>query len=352
MAGALRAGLDRSGPGPGGRGAGRPGATLFVVSSKSGTTLEPNIFKQYFFERVQQTSVPARRAAGSSRSPIPGSKLEQAARADGFRHVLFGLPSIGGRYSALSDFGMVPGGPHGTRRRAVARRRAGDGPRLRAAGPPRTIPAPCSGRSWACSASRGRDKVTLVASPGIHDLGRLARAAPGRVHRQGGQGPDPGRPRAPRAAGASTADDRLFVYLRLDSAPDAAQDRGVAASRRPGSPWSGSTSPSLYQIAAEFFRWEFATAVAGAILGIDPFDQPDVEASKVATRRLTDEFETDGTPARRDADPRDRGGPALRRSAERAASWRRAAARSPASCAPTWRGSGPATTPRSSPTSR
>ena len=82
--------------------------TLFIVSSKSGSTLEPNIFKQYFFERVKQTLGAGRRAAVSSPITDPGSKFEQVAEADGFRHIFHGVPSIGGRYSALSDFGMVP----------------------------------------------------------------------------------------------------------------------------------------------------------------------------------------------------------------------------------------------------
>ena len=97
-------------------------STLFIVSSKSGSTLEPNIFKAYFFERVKQASAPTRPAATSSRSPIPDSKLEKVAERDGFRHVFAGVPSIGGRYSALSNFGMVPAAVMGLDVERAARR--------------------------------------------------------------------------------------------------------------------------------------------------------------------------------------------------------------------------------------
>jgi glucose-6-phosphate isomerase len=145
--------------------------TLFVVSSKSGTTLEPNIFKQYFFERARQ-AVGAERAGDHFVAITdPGSKLEQVARADRFRHVFFGRPSIGGRYSALSDFGMAPAALVGL-----------DVPRLldhaqemvRACRADRSAednPGAALGVVLGALAVRGRDKVTVVASPGIHDLG-------------------------------------------------------------------------------------------------------------------------------------------------------------------------------------
>ena len=142
--------------------------------------------------------------------------------------------------------------------------------------------------------SRGRDKVTLVASPGIHDLGAWLEQLLAESTGKSGQGPDPGRPRAARPARALWPGPPVRLPsppARRRTPPRTAPWR---ASRRPGSPWSGSRSRSREQIAAEFFRWEFATAVAGAILGINPFDQPDVEASKVATRRLTDAFEKTG----------------------------------------------------------
>jgi hypothetical protein len=142
-------------------------------------------------------------------------------------------------------------------------------------------------------ATRGRDKVTLIASPGIRDLGAWLEQLLAESTGKAGRGlipVDREPPGPPEVYGA----DRLFVYLRLDSAPAAAQDHAVARLEAAGQPVVRVAVREPYHVAAEFFRWEFATAVAGAVLGINPFDQPDVEASKVATRRLTTEFETTG----------------------------------------------------------
>jgi transaldolase/glucose-6-phosphate isomerase len=270
------------------------GRTLFIVSSKSGTTLEPNIFKQYFFERVKEAVGPGKAGDRFVAITDPGSKLEHVARTDGFRHVLFGLPSIGGRYSALSDFGIAPAAMMGL-----------DVPRLLDAA--RTMARACESRSPAeenpglvlgavlgVLARRGRDKVTLVTSPGIHDLGAWLEQLLAESTGKAGKGLIP-VDREPLAPPEAYGGDRLFVYLRLSSAPDARQDAAIARLADAGQPVVRIEVPEPYQIAAEFFRWEFATAVAGAILGVNPFDQPDVEASKVATRRLTDEFERTGS---------------------------------------------------------
>ena len=269
------------------------GRTLFVVSSKSGTTLEPNIFKQYFFERVREAVGPGKAGDRFIAITDPGSRLEQAARADGFRHVLFGLPSIGGRYSALSDFGLAPAALMGldvARLLGTARTMART---CAARGSAEENPGAALGAILGVLASRGRDKVTLVASPGIHDLGAWLEQLLAESTGKAGKGLIPVDRESvgpPDVYGR----DRLFVYLRLHSAPDGAQDRAVESLEAAGQPVVRIEVPDPYHIAAEFFRWEFATAVAGGILGINPFDQPDVEASKVATRRLTDEFEKTG----------------------------------------------------------
>jgi transaldolase/glucose-6-phosphate isomerase len=139
----------------------------------------------------------------------------------------------------------------------------------------------------------GHDKVTIIASPGLSSLGawlaQLLAESTGKdgtglipVDREALGGPD------------VYGDDRLFVHLRLRSAPDAAQDRAVAELERVGHPVLRIAVDDPYDLGEEFFRWEFATAVAGSILGIHPFDQPDVEASKTVTRRLTSEYERAG----------------------------------------------------------
>jgi transaldolase/glucose-6-phosphate isomerase len=267
--------------------------TLFVVSSKSGTTLEPNIFKQYFFERAKQVVGSGRVGERFVAITDPGSKLEQAARADHFRHVLFGLPSIGGRYSALSDFGLVPAALMGldvARLLEAARTMAGA---CAAGGPAEENPGAVLGAILGVLASQGRDKVTLIASPGIHDLGAWLEQLLAESTGKAGKGLIP-VDREPLGSPDLYGRDRLLVYLRLDSAPDADQDRRVASLQAAGQPIVLIQVRGPYEIAAEFFRWEFATAVAGSILGINPFDQPDVEASKIATRRLTEEFEKTG----------------------------------------------------------
>ncbi|MGH7321443.1 MAG: bifunctional transaldolase/phosoglucose isomerase, partial [Candidatus Rokuibacteriota bacterium] len=250
-------------------------------------------FEQHFFERVKEVVGPGKAGDRFIAITDPGSKLEHVARADGFRHILFGLPSIGGRYSALSDFGMAPAALMGldvARLLGAARTMARA---CAARGSAEENPGAVLGVTLGVLAKRGRDKVTLVASPGIHDLGAWLEQLLAESTGKAGKGLIP-VDRESLGPAEVYGRDRLFVYLRLHSAPDAAQDRAVASLEAAGQPVVRIEIPEPYEIAAEFFRWEFATAVAGAILGIDPFDQPDVEASKVATRRLTDEFEKTG----------------------------------------------------------
>jgi transaldolase/glucose-6-phosphate isomerase len=267
--------------------------TLFIVSSKSGSTLEPNIFKQYFFERVRQVVGPDKAGSRFIAITDPGSRLEQVAEADGFRHVFFGVPSIGGRYSALSDFGMVPAAVMGL---DVARLLGQAEEMAVACASCVTVeenPGAVLGAIMGVLGARGRDKVTLIASPGIHGLGAWLEQLLAESTGKQGKGLIP-VDREPLGAPEVYGPDRLFVYLRLESAPDGAQDRAVAALEGAGQAVVQIAVPEPYRMAEEFFRWEFATAVAGAILGINPFDQPDVEASKVATRKLTGAYEQTG----------------------------------------------------------
>ena len=268
--------------------------TLFIVSSKSGTTLEPNIFFSYFFDRVRRTIGAERAGNHFITITDPGSRMEQVANTDRFRRIIPGVPAIGGRYSALSDFGMAPAAIMGldvARFLALAAEMADRcGPAVRVADNPGAV----LGIRLGVLAQRGRDKVTLVTSPGIDALGvwleQLLAESTGKVGK--GLIPVDGEP---LGAPAVYGDDRHFVYVRLDSAADPAQDEAMAALERSGQPVVRLRVPDPYHLGAEFFRWEVATAVAGAIIGVNPFDQPDVEASKVATRALTDHYEKAGT---------------------------------------------------------
>ena len=268
--------------------------TLCIVSSKSGSTLEPNIFLAYFLARV--TALVGEREAGRRFIAItdPGSSLEAEAGRRGFARVFHGVPSIGGRYSALSAFGIVPAAVMGLDverlLHGAAQMASACGPSVAAAENPGVL----LGMVLGVLATRGRDKVTFIASPEIASLGawleQLIAESTGKV----GRGLIPVDGETP-ATTARYGHDRVFVYLRLATSPDASQDAAVDALARGGHPVIRIGVQEPYTIGQEFFRWEIATAVAGACIGINPFDQPDVEASKLATRALTDEYEKAGS---------------------------------------------------------
>jgi len=268
--------------------------TLFIVSSKSGTTLEPNIFKQYFFERAGQAIGDDEAGKRFVAITDPGSRLRQAAESDRFRKIFLGVPTIGGRYSALSDFGLAPAAAMGV---DVAKFLDRTSEMVRACGPEiaaRDNPGVVLGAVLGIAHNRGRDKITIFASPGIYDLGAWLEQLLAESTGKNGKGlipVDRELPAAPEAFG----DDRLFVYLKLKSDPDRSQEAAIDALERAGQPIVRISVNDAYDLGQEFFRWEIATAVAGAIIGINPFDQPDVEASKIATKKLTEEYGRSGS---------------------------------------------------------
>jgi transaldolase/glucose-6-phosphate isomerase len=269
-------------------------STLFIVSSKSGSTLEPNIFKQYFFERVKK--LVGSEEAGRRFIAItdPGSDLQAVAERDGFRHVFFGWPSIGGRYSALSDFGLVPAAIMGVDVAKLLDRTEEMVCACMPSVPVEENPGVVLGTILGVAANEfGRDKMTIIASPRICDLGAWLEQLVGESTGKGGRGLIP-VDREPLGDPGVYGHDRIFVYVRLLSAPDSAQDEAVEALERAGHPVVRIAMDDPYDLGEEFFRWEIAMAVAGSILAIHPFDQPDVEASKIATRKLTEEYETRG----------------------------------------------------------
>jgi glucose-6-phosphate isomerase len=270
------------------------GRTLFIVSSKSGSTLEPNIFKQYFFERTKQ--VVGADKAGSHFIAItdPGSKMQQVAEGDRFRHIFFGKPSIGGRYSALSHFGMVPAAAIGVDTKKFLDRAQG---MVRACGPSVPVeanPGAVLGIILGTAARSGRDKVTIITSPDISDLGawleQLLAESTGKV----GKGIIP-VDREELAAPEVYGHDRVFAYIHTQHATDVRIDAKVAALEEAGHAVLRIAISDIYDLGAEFFCWEIATAVAGSIIGINAFNQPDVEASKIATRNLTSAYEKTGS---------------------------------------------------------
>ena len=268
--------------------------TLFIVSSKSGGTLEPNIFKQYFFARAKEAVGADKVGSRFITVTDPGSKMQQVAEKDRFRRIFPGIPSIGGRYSALSNFGVVPAAVMGL---DVVRFLDRTHEMVKACGasvPAQDNPGATLGIILGLAAKSGRDKVTVVASPAIHDLGAWLEQLLAESTGKEGKGIIP-VDREPLGKPPIYGKDRVFAYLRLTTGPDAHQDATVTELEKAGQPVIRISLDDIYDLGQEFFRWEIATAVAGSIIGINAFNQPDVEASKVVTRQLTSEFEKTGS---------------------------------------------------------
>lgn len=266
--------------------------TLFIVASKSGGTLEPNVLADYFTDQVSRaigTDDAGRRFVAIT---DPDSPLQHRAKRDGFRAVFHGEPSIGGRFSALSNFGLVPAAVMGTDVRSVLDRAALMVQSCTAGVPPEMNPGARLGLIIGSLAKAGRDKLTLVCTPSLRALGawieQLIAESTGK--RALGVVPIDAEVLGPPEV---YGNDRLFVSVRLDGEDE--HNAALAALEAAGQPVVHISLADRLDIGQEFFRWEMATAVAGALLDINPFDQPDVEASKAATRALTEAFEKSGT---------------------------------------------------------
>jgi transaldolase/glucose-6-phosphate isomerase len=260
--------------------------TLVIVSSKSGGTLEPNILKAYFWARMTEAVGAEKAGRHFVAVTDPGSHMQKVAEGDKFRRIFFGDPGIGGRYSVLSNFGLVPAAAMGIDLRAFLNSTMVMVKSCSAGTPPTSNPGVVLGTILGEAQRAGHDKVTIAASSGIADLGawleQLLAESTGKQGR--GLVPIDGETLADPAV---YGNDRLFVYLRADDAPDAAQDAAMNTLEKAGHPVVRVTINGHLEIGQQFFLWEFATAVAGSIIGIDAFNQPDVEASKIKTKELT-----------------------------------------------------------------
>jgi transaldolase / glucose-6-phosphate isomerase len=271
------------------------GRTLFIVSSKSGGTTESLTFFKYFHERVCGLK---RDRAGENFVAItdPGTSLEKLAREQNFHTVIYGEPDIGGRYSALSNFGIVPAALEGVDVRGLIDRAERMVQACGCCVPSQDNPGVRLGVILAEAARAGRDKVTLVTSPAIATFGDWAEQLIAESTGKEGKGlvpvagEDLGDP-------ASYGADRLFVYLKLESDADektAVRESKLRALEGAGHPVVRISLPCKLDLGQEFFRWEVATATAGSLLGIDAFDQPNVQESKDNTNRLLAEFRSTG----------------------------------------------------------
>lgn len=265
--------------------------TLCVVASKSGTTTEPHAFCEFFWAKMQGTLGDS---AGQHFIAItdPGSELETLAKKRGFLSVSYGLPEIGGRFSALSNFGMVPAALIGIDVREFLERAVAMGERCKISDD--YNPGLLLGLVLGELAKVGRDKVTLVASPKLWDLGAWLEQLLAESTGKNGRGLIP-VDLEEIATPDMYGDDRVFVYIRLKDDADVEQDAGIENLRVAHFPVIQIDVADLLDLGAEFFRWEYATAVAGAVLDINPFDQPNVQESKDFTAELTHAFEKEGT---------------------------------------------------------
>lgn len=268
-----------------------PQSTLFVVSSKSGTTIEPLSFFKFFYERAREERG---ERAGHSFIAItdPGTPLERLARERSFRRTFTNPPDIGGRYSALSLFGLVPAALMGLDvARALERAEAA----MRACGPDvpvRENPAARLGVAMGACAREGQDKLTLIANRRISSFGLWVEQLIAESTGKEGVGivPVAGEP---LGEPEDYADDRLFVAIQAGE-PDEEIERKLDALASRSHPVIRRSIADAHDLWAEFFVWEMATAVAGALLGINPFDQPNVQESKDRTVALLKRFEETG----------------------------------------------------------
>src|SRR5579863_10146201 len=267
--------------------------TVFIVSSKSGGTTEPNVMKDYFFAQVSKAIGADKAGHRFIAVTDPGSSLEKVAKKQGFARIFHGEPTIGGRYSVLSPFGLVPAATAGIDVKSLIHHTLAMVRSCGADVPPHENPGVQLGLAMGLAGLEGRDKVTIFSSEKIADFGAWAEQLIAESTGKEGKGLVP-------IDGETLADasvygnDRFFIDLRTAGETDAGHDEKLDALEHAGHPVVRIVIKSIEHIGQEFFRFEMATAVAGAILGINPFNQPDVEAAKVKTRELTAAFEKSG----------------------------------------------------------
>jgi transaldolase/glucose-6-phosphate isomerase len=266
--------------------------TLFLVSSKSGGTAETTSFYKYFYYRVGNLKG---ERAGENFVAItdPGTSLEKLALERRFRRVFHGQPDIGGRYSALSNFGMVPAALAGVDIRALLVNAEDLVRAWSASVSAKDNPGAWLGVTMAEAVRIGRDKITFVISPRVETFADWAEQLIAESTGKEGKGLVPV---AGEAVGepAAYGDDRLFVHMRLAGETEEDVERKLQALKAAGHPVIQIELQHVLDLGREFFRWEVATATVGALLGINPFDQPNVQESKDNTNRLLAQFGVQG----------------------------------------------------------
>lgn len=270
-----------------------PARTVFVVSSKSGGTIEPNSFYKYFRSLVADAIGEADAGSRFVAVTDAGTPLVKLGDEEDFRHVFEAPPDIGGRYSVLSPFGLVPAALAGVDIERLLDRALAVSARSTADTPTAENPSAWLGAFMGATALGGRDKLTLITSPLIASFGLWVEQLIAESTGKEGRGivPIAGEPIVDVEA---YGDDRAFVYLRIEGDQNAEVDVLTERLTGAGHPLVRFDIADAYDLGAEFFRWEFATAVAGALLEVQPFDQPDVQAAKDAAGHMLDQFKETG----------------------------------------------------------
>ena len=262
-----------------------PARTLFVVSSKSGGTIEPNSFYKHFRAAVERAVGPDQAGSRFAAITDPGTSLAALGEADGFRRVFENPTDISGRYSVASLFGLVPAALCGMDCAKLLDRVNRMAARCEPSVGARKNPGAWLGAAIGALALAGRDKLTVAASPPLASFGLWAEQLIAESLGKDGTGVVPvvGEPLLePGAYG----DDRAFAHIRLADAENAAEDVALERLRGAGHPVITLDLDDEHDVGGEFFRWEMATAVAGRMLGVHPFDQPNVQQAKDATSRM------------------------------------------------------------------
>ena len=269
-----------------------PSRTLFLVASKSGGTIEVMSLFAHFWNLVTKAKG---NHSGKQFVAItdPGTGLEKMAREYGFGEIFINPPDIGGRYSVLSLFGLVPAALLGLDIAKLLDRAAGVAERCRQQKDIEANPGAYLGAAMAGLAKSGRDKVTVMASPSLSTFGLWVEQLLAESTGKEGTGLIP-IAQEPVLKPGAYGTDRFFVYLKLKGDKNQALDRAVHALIKAKQPVLQFNLRDRYDVGAEFFRWEFATAIAGHVLGIHPFDQPNVQESKDNTNRVLDTFQSTG----------------------------------------------------------
>lgn len=265
--------------------------TLFIVASKSGSTVEPLMFYKYFFHRVREVKG---KRAGENFVAItdPGTKMEQMAKEDGFRRIFLNPADIGGRYSALSFFGMVPAALQGFDFKTLLDRAERAMHACAPAVPAADNPAVRLGAIIGTLVNAGRNKLTLSLDAEIASLGLWIEQLVAESTGKDGKGvlPIAGEPLGPPQV---YGNDRVFVHIAV-GLPDPEVENRLRQLEAAGHPVVRRVLNDALDLGEEFYIWEMATAIAGVITGINPFDQPNVQESKDNTVRLLQEFRQQG----------------------------------------------------------